>query len=820
MKDATPPQHIEAERSVLGAMLLNPDAITKAIDILGDTGEAFYVESHGEIYNSIINLFRDRDPVDLITLSEALTARGRLEKAGGAVYIAELTDAVPTSANCEYYADIVLQKFLKRKAIMACEKARAACYDDDVPVKDVANTLAVQVNGIMNTRKKSNIEHVRDILPRVMAQIEAQRKSGTAMMGIPTGIDALDKIMLGLRPETLNFLAARVSVGKALAIDTPIITPVGWTDMAALKVGDSVISSNGSPVTISAVTEIMYDRPCFRVKFRGGEEIVCDENHLWPVSSLSQRRKSLDTYSILSTREMYECVLSNGHTGRLNWSTRKSATIEFGEKNLPIPPYVFGYWLGNGRNDGAMCSASIADSDFVCDRFSEYGMHLSIGESRKGAVSFRFSKEPISRGGKPRESSQKDLAELGVYKNKHIPHDYLYSSVRQRELLLCGLMDSDGCAYKSGTLSFAVTRKELAEDTMQLIRSLGMNVNKTCTKRVNGAREDSSTCYTLHFRCNRRVFLLERKHVLSTHNSRLDGRRMIIDIEPCKSVPVKCIQVDGGEYLAGRQMIPTHNSAIAVNIMHNVAALGYPVLFFSLEMRSESIMKRILSIDTQTPYKTLCGTFQPEQQQYRLNQAQRRLGQSGIYIDDSGLLDVNLMRASVRKFAKDHEGKLPLFVIDYLTLVQFTQSKGRNRYEVIGEFTRELKLLANELRCPMLVLCQLSREADDKEDPIACKIYMRESGNIEQDADTIMIALAKLPKWMESQSLPLGVDREDLINFALAKNRDGDIGLCPLVFKKNTQTIKALADYGGGKYDSGDGLPIEDTYDEDHHGEF
>lgn len=470
-----PPQHIDAERSVLGAMLLNPDAIMKAIGILGESGDAFYVGEHSEIYISMVNLFRDRDPVDIITLSESLTSRGQLDKVGGAIYIAELTDAVPTSANVEYYAEIVLQKYLKRLTIQSCAKAQSACYDDDVPVREIANNLSLQAHSILNNRKSNKIEHVRDILPRVMAQIEAQRKTGSEMMGISTGLPALDKIMLGLRPETLNILAARPSVGK---------------------------------------------------------------------------------------------------------------------------------------------------------------------------------------------------------------------------------------------------------------------------------------------------------------------------------------------------------SGLAVNIMHNVALQGHPVLFYSLEMRSESLIKRMLAIATQTPYKTLSGTFQPEQQKYRLSQAQRQVGQTNIFVDDSGLLDINLFRASARKFAMDHEGKTPVFIIDYLTLVQFHQSKGKNRYEVIGDFTREVKLLANELRCPMLVLCQLSREADEKDDALACKPYMRESGNIEQDADTIMIALSKLPKWLENHHLPAGVEREDLINFGLAKNRDGEIGLCPLVFKKNTQTIRALADYAGEKYGAQDGLPIEDTYDEDDHGDF
>ncbi|MCC6145208.1 MAG: hypothetical protein IT368_15485, partial [Candidatus Hydrogenedentes bacterium] len=124
--DRTPPQNIEAERSVLGAMLINNDVIGTAVEILRDAAdEVFYVAAHQHIYSAIVELFRKNQPVDSITLVHQLTSTGTLEDVGGVPYIADLTGAVPTSANVEYYAKIVLETAVLRKLITTCSRVVA-----------------------------------------------------------------------------------------------------------------------------------------------------------------------------------------------------------------------------------------------------------------------------------------------------------------------------------------------------------------------------------------------------------------------------------------------------------------------------------------------------------------------------------------------------------------------------------------------------------------------------------------------------------------------------------------------------------------------
>lgn len=270
-------------------------------------------------------------------------------------------------------------------------------------------------------------------------------------------------------------------------------------------------------------------------------------------------------------------------------------------------------------------------------------------------------------------------------------------------------------------------------------------------------------------------------------------------------------------------------SAIACNIAHSAAQSSHPVLFFSLEMREASLAKRFLTINTRTSYKTLGGTVDIGQQKTKLGIAGRSLSKAKINIDDSGNLDVNRFRSRCRRFCAQHFPQMPLIVIDYLQLCEFSATKAKNRYEQVGDFTREAKLLANELRCPILLLCQLSREAEGAEDPFKVMHCLRESGNIEQDADTILIALKQNSAAVIESASAYGfreMGHEVILNFAVVKNRDGAVGACPLLFTRDTQEVIGIMD---GDYmarpkhpDTDDqGEFIENTYSEaDNHEAF
>jgi len=219
--DRTPPQSIEAERSVLGAMLLNPDAVGAAIEILRENAaDTFYIEAHQHVYEAILALFRRNTPVDSTTVYEQLVRNGTLEAAGGASYIADLTGAVPTSANVEHYARIVLEAALLRKIIATCTRLAGEAYKAEGNVDALLDRAEADIFAIAERRQLNPIYAVSELLEEGIKRIEDQIRSGTGITGLATGFSKLDELLSGFQPSDMIVLAARPAVGKtALALN-------------------------------------------------------------------------------------------------------------------------------------------------------------------------------------------------------------------------------------------------------------------------------------------------------------------------------------------------------------------------------------------------------------------------------------------------------------------------------------------------------------------------------------------------------------------------------------------------------------------------
>jgi replicative DNA helicase len=213
--DRLPPQNIDAERSVLGAMLLNADAVGTAIELLREKAEeVFYAEAHQEIYAAIVTLFRKSVPIDVLTLTEQLTRDNHLDSAGGASYIAELSNAVPTSANVEYYARIVLDAAILRRLISTCSRITGEAYSSPDDVNAVLDQAEANIFSIAEVRQLNPIHKVADLLEDSIHRIEEIIKSHAGYTGVPTGYKRLDEMLSGLQPSDMIVLAARPSVGK------------------------------------------------------------------------------------------------------------------------------------------------------------------------------------------------------------------------------------------------------------------------------------------------------------------------------------------------------------------------------------------------------------------------------------------------------------------------------------------------------------------------------------------------------------------------------------------------------------------------------
>ena len=213
--DRTPPQSLEAERAVLGSMIINPESVGSGIEILGDRPEeVFYVAAHQHIYEAILGLFRKSIPVDATTLTEFLSRNDQLEAAGGFSYLGELTGVVPTSANMEYYAKSVRETALVRRLITVCTGIAGEAYQGGEEVEELLDKAESSIFAIAEQRQVNPIFVVRELVPEGIRRIEAQLKARTGITGIASGYPNLDETLSGFQPSDMIILAARPSVGK------------------------------------------------------------------------------------------------------------------------------------------------------------------------------------------------------------------------------------------------------------------------------------------------------------------------------------------------------------------------------------------------------------------------------------------------------------------------------------------------------------------------------------------------------------------------------------------------------------------------------
>ncbi len=461
-------------------------------------------------------------------------------------------------------------------------------------------------------------------LETALAQIERQFGRGSIMrLGdearapievIPTGSIALD-VALGIggfpRGRVVEVYGPEGS-GKALALDTPIPTPKGWTTMGELSPGQEVFSGDGSTTRVTFATPVMTDHECFRVRFSDGAEIVADADHLWMTTTLWGRTERWSP-AVVTTRDIAASLRArDGHA--LNHAIQTCGPLEYPAQELPIAPYTLGAWLG----DGATADARITSADpEVLDeiRRDGYRVHRSNPWQHDRTPTYRISRQqerPVCLLVGPRCSSSGSVIARGLCKNHYESErrSGRVGEVAQRLALLQGLMDTDGTVSATGAevgrgagaarCEFSVVSRRLASDVHELLLGLGIKVTlhegpALLKGRVVGTR------YRLGFQTNLPVFRLPRKAArLIPLRTRRAALRYITTVEPVPSVPVRCIQVDhpSHTYLAGRECVPTHNTTVALHAAANAQKAGGIAAFIDAEHALDPDYAKKLGVDT------------------------------------------------------------------------------------------------------------------------------------------------------------------------------------------------------------------------------
>src|SRR5438270_3865818 len=253
-----PPHNLEAEESLLGAMLLSGDAIASAVNIhLG--ADDFYKPVHGHVYDAICTLYAQGEPVDPVTVAEELRRADLHDMVGGLPALLSLEARTPATSNASHYARIVEEHALLRRLIGVAGEIAEIGYDLPEDVAMAIDRAEAMVYEVAQKRVTDSMVGIGPLLEQSLDHIEALYERGEEITGIPTGYTDLDEILAGLQPSNLVIVGARPAMGKALALDTPIATPDGWTTMGEIQAGAEVFDEHGRACRVTYVSPTFVD---------------------------------------------------------------------------------------------------------------------------------------------------------------------------------------------------------------------------------------------------------------------------------------------------------------------------------------------------------------------------------------------------------------------------------------------------------------------------------------------------------------------------------------------------------------------------------
>ena len=244
-----PPQALDLEEVVLGAMMIDKKGVDEVVDLLSP--ESFYKEAHQHIFAAIIILFEKSDPIDLLTVSGQLKKEGKLEKVGGDFYLISLTQKVSSSAHIEFHARIILQKFIQRSLIKISSEIIEESYDESVDVFDLLDNAESKLYDITLGNVKKSTETAQDLVIQAKKKIEEiANKEG--LSGVPSGFERVDKVTSGWQPSDLVIIAARPGMGKTaltlsmarnMAVNNNVPVAFFSLEMSSVQLITSLISS-------------------------------------------------------------------------------------------------------------------------------------------------------------------------------------------------------------------------------------------------------------------------------------------------------------------------------------------------------------------------------------------------------------------------------------------------------------------------------------------------------------------------------------------------------------------------------------------------
>lgn len=801
------PHNLEAEQAVLGAMLFDNHVWRDLRDIL--PAEDFCDPLHQRMMEAIGELVGADGLADANTLTEKLRGSRAFEDLGGVVYLFDMIDRAPPSGHAQTYAAIISDLALKRRLAAIGTVAKLKSLDPEITGYDAIAEVRQTLEAIEHGAAPDDglFSDARTVGEGLLGKVETELATGRPK-GLPCGLECVDKRLGGLLPGSLVIVAGRPGMGKAQPLSSLVLTPRGFMQMGDLSVGDEVCRPNGGTARIESIHP-QGEKDVFRLTFADGRSARATGDHLWQVR---RRAKWSSIEEVVTTDRIADLLKASRNVGR--------TSIPLGEpkfdagRRLPLDPYLLGLLLGDGGLTGATVRFFSKDQELLDAAVAALPSHCygrQVDEPGRCAAIHVHAKG--GRGTRSRfRSALRRLGLLGCGSaDKFVPVAYLSASNDARLALLQGLLDTDGTVEPSGTVRFSSVSRALADAVVYLARSLGGTAIVRERQTFVGKRADNrpgqpSYIVTLRHPRAEILFRLERKRRrLPVNYQYRDLRLQIRSVEPDGREPCQCIKLDveDGLYLTD-DFVVTHNTALLGNIMAGAANLNPHVLFaaLSLEMDNDQLVERSLSRLTADdldpiPYERIGKRTVVPTDMRRLHELQQVLPRNLLLRDRAG---VGLEEIRRGVWVLKRRGPLGAIAIDYLQLMKQSRRDGRNTAEVIGDTTKGLKNLARDAGIAIVLLSQLSRAVEMRDDKRPQLSDLRDSGSIEQDADAVLFPFREAYYLQKNEPADPSSDayitwssemakHRDRMDVIIGKNRHGSEGVAVQSYKPELDLI-------------------------------
>lgn len=764
--ERVPPQNLEAEQSVLGSMLLERDAIARVVEVVRP--EDFYRDAHRRIFEVITELFERGEPADLISVSDRLRAKGALDDVGGAAYVTALLHAVPTAANVEFYARLVVQKSMLRQMITAGTQIVGLGFREDQDVEVLVDQAEKMVFGIASRRIGQDFVPLPEILRASFERIDQRYRGKGTITGVPTGFAELDKLTSGFQSADLIIVAARPSMGKCLKFDAEVVDA---STGEVRTIQEMVAAGRATLLTLdrnhrfrpAAPTRFVDDgiKPVFRLRTSGGREVETTLTHPFLTPSGWEPLAALEPGVLIAVPRRLPVF------GRMELPDHEIKLLAYlCSGRLPASPQIAEDFADAASAAEAILAASrgrpAAQSGIsggaeggaaVADLLWRYPELEQVPTARTlPPVIYMLRRDKLALFLNRLLGS---LAEVSEHPEGHRAQALLPSRRFARAIQHLLLRFGIPATLEGNTLSLGVAA------TLSLVREVGI----FCWERLR------------RWARNAQRSLLEDLDVMWEE---------VVSIEEVGVFQVYDLTVPESHNFVANDVC-VHNTTFALNIAQH-AALEHkvPAAIFSLETNKEQLVQRMLCSEAQVDSSRLRSGYLTDADWPRLAAAMGRLSEAPIFIDDSATITAIEMRAKARKLKAEHG--LGLIIIDYLQMMQ-SYRRSENRTQEVSEIARAIKTLAKELDIPVIAISQLSRlvEATGSRRPQLS--HLRESGELEQVADLVLFIYRE--EYYDAAKARAEA-REHVAEVRVAKHRNGPVADLEMFFHKEHGRFRDL----------------------------